>query len=111
MAEILSISDVWRVSLCVPFWLPLSLLRLFVQLPPRHAKLQTVFVTFVNHTSQEREVLVGDEKYQIPYNSQVHVSIPVGSVVRVYSSTNSKVNGQALMQVSANDNESAVFLK
>jgi len=77
----------------------------------RHAKLQTVFVTFVNHTSQEREVLVGDEKYQIPYNSQVHVSIPVGSVVRVYSSTNSKVNGQALMQVSANDNESAVFLK
>ena len=76
-----------------------------------HAKQQTVFVTFVNHTSQEREVRVGDAQYLIPYNSQVHVSIPVGSVVRVYSSTNSKVNGQEVMQVSANDNESAVFLK
>ena len=76
-----------------------------------HVKEQMVFVTFVNHTSQEREVRIGDAQYAIPYNSQAHLSIPVGSVVRVYSSTNSKINGQELLQVSARDNESAVFLR
>jgi hypothetical protein len=76
-----------------------------------HVREQVVYVTFVNHTSQEREVRIGNTVYLIPYNSQRHLSIPVGSSVRVYSSQNSAWNGQELMQVSAKDDESAVFLK
>ena len=30
------------------------------------AKEQTVYVTFVNHTSQEREVRIGDKQYRTP---------------------------------------------
>lgn len=76
-----------------------------------HVKEQTVYVTFVNHTSQEREVRIGNTQYRIPFNTQFHLAVPVGSVVRVYSDQNSKLNGAELMTVSANDNESAVFLK
>jgi hypothetical protein len=75
-----------------------------------HASTQTVFVTFVNHTSQEREVRIGEERYRVPYNSQIHIAVPVGAVVRLYSSQNSKVNGLQVMLASANDADSAVFL-
>jgi hypothetical protein len=75
------------------------------------AKIQEVYVTFVNHTSQEREVRVGHMQYKLRYNSTIHAMLPVGSVVTVYSNENSKVNGQALMQVSANDEDRAVFLQ
>jgi hypothetical protein len=75
------------------------------------AKQQTVFVTFVNHTSQEREVRIGDEQYTIRLNSQIHIAIPMGASVRVFSSQNSKVNGQEVMLVSAKDADSTVFLK
>jgi hypothetical protein len=76
-----------------------------------HAREQVVFLTFVNHTSQEREVRIGDVKYKLQYGSVLHVYAPVGSLVRVYSTENTKVNGQELMQVSANDAYKSVFLK
>lgn len=76
-----------------------------------HAKEQVVFLTFVNYTAQDREVLIGDVRYKIRYDSILHVYAPVGSVVRVYCETDTKVNGQELMQVSAADSGKSVFLK
>ena len=76
-----------------------------------HAKEQVVFLTFVNFTSQDREVQIGDTQYKIRYDSVLHVYAPVGSTVRVYSMQNSKVHGQELMQVSANDRGRSVFLR
>lgn len=76
-----------------------------------HAKQQAVFVTFVNFTSQEREVRIGDHQYKMPDTSVLHLYVPVGSVVQVYSTQNSKVNGQELLQVSASDAGKSVFLK
>lgn len=76
-----------------------------------HAKAQVVFLTFVNYTAQDREVLIGDVRYKIRYDSILHVYAPVGSVVRVYCETDTKVNGQELMQVSSNDAGKSVFLK
>lgn len=74
-------------------------------------KEQVVFLTFVNYTSQDREVRIGDVQYKIRYDSVLHVHAPVGSVVRVYSDVNTKVYGQELMQVSANDADKSVYLK
>ena len=76
-----------------------------------HAKEQVVFMTFVNYTVQEREVRIGNTQYKVPYNSVLHVYAPVGSPVFVYGDVNSKVNGQELMRVSANDEDRSVFLK
>jgi hypothetical protein len=76
-----------------------------------HLRQQTVYVTFINHTSQEREVRIGAEQYRVAYHSQIHVAVPVGAMVRVYSNQNSKVNGQEVMLVAAKDADSAVFLK
>ena len=76
-----------------------------------HAQEQMVLVTFVNYTSQEREVRIGDHQYAMLPHTTFQKFVTVGSVVRVYSDENSKVNGQELMQVSANDNGKNVFLK
>ncbi len=76
-----------------------------------HQKEQVVFMTFVNYTAQDREVRIGDVQYKIPYDSVLHVYAPVGSPVFVYSDQNTKVNGQELMRVSANDADKSVFLK
>lgn len=70
-----------------------------------------VFMTFVNFTVQDREVVIGDQMYKIPYHSTMHVYAPVGSPVFVYSEINSKVNGQELMRVSANDRDKSIYLK
>jgi hypothetical protein len=72
---------------------------------------QVVFLTFVNYTPQDREVRVGNLQYKVRYDTVLHVYAPVGSVVRVFSEQNSKINGQELMQVSANDRNKSVFLK
>jgi len=74
-------------------------------------KMQVVFMTFVNYTQQDREVRVGNVQYKIRHDSIAHVYAPVGSFVRVYSEQNTEVNGQELMQVSANDVDKSVFLK
>jgi hypothetical protein len=74
-------------------------------------KVQEVFMTFVNFTVQDRELVIGDQLYKIPFHSTMHVYAPVGSPVFVYSETNNKVNGQELMRVSANDRDRSVFLK
>ena len=70
-----------------------------------------VALTFVNYTAQDREVVIGDKEYKLPYHSTMHVYASVGSPVLVYSETNSKVNGQELMRVSENDQNSSVLLK
>ena len=72
---------------------------------------QVVFLTFVNHTAQDREVRIGNQQYKVRYNSALHVYASVGSVVSEYSDQNSKVNGQELLQVAANDQDKSVFLK
>jgi hypothetical protein len=76
-----------------------------------HEKVEEVFMTFVNYTVQDRELVIGDKEYKIPYHSTMHVYAPVGSPVFMYSETNTKVNGQELMRVSANDRDKSVFLK
>jgi hypothetical protein len=75
------------------------------------AKEQVVFLTFVNYTVQDREVQIGNYRYRIPYLGTIRVLAPVGSPVFVYSEMNSKVNGQVLMRVSANDADKSVILK
>jgi hypothetical protein len=72
---------------------------------------QVVYMTFVNYTAQDRELVIGNQEYKVRYDSVVHVYAPVGSPVFVYSETNSKVNGQELMRVSANDRDKSVLLK
>jgi hypothetical protein len=78
----------------------------------RHqSKPAEVFMTFRNVSSQDRELVVGGDVYKIRYNSVLSIHLPVGAVVKVYSQTNSKVNGQELMQVAENDRDSTVVLK
>jgi hypothetical protein len=74
-------------------------------------KPQTVFVTLVNRNVQDREVQIGEEVYKLNSNSRINVTAPVGSSVKVYSQTNSKVNGQEQMQVSAADQNKSIELK
>ena len=76
-----------------------------------HAKEQLVFLTFVNYTSQDREVRIGDTQYKIRFDSVLHVYAAVGSRVRVYSLQNSKITGQELLQVSVDDAGKSVILK
>jgi hypothetical protein len=76
-----------------------------------HEKVDEVFMTFVNFTVQDRELVIGDKEYKLPYHSTMHVYAPVGSPVFVYSEVNSKVNGQELMRVSASDRDKSVLLK
>jgi hypothetical protein len=74
-------------------------------------KQEMVYLTFVNHTSQDREVQIGDDVYKMRLNSMLHIYAPVGSTIRTYSETNSKINGQELMQVAASDRDASIFLK
>jgi ATP-dependent phosphoenolpyruvate carboxykinase len=76
-----------------------------------HAKEQAIYVTFVNHTSQEREVIIGNSKYTVGYNSVLNVLVPAGSVARVYSSQNSKIDGQQTILLAASDAKTTVYLK
>jgi hypothetical protein len=75
------------------------------------AKPQEVFMTFVNYTSSDREVRVGNDVYKVNFGSIKHLYAPVGSTIRVYSQTNSKINGQVLMQVAESDRDTNVVLK
>jgi ribosomal protein L2 len=75
------------------------------------AKPQRVMVTFVNNTSQEREVRIGNEQYSIRNNTVFHVFIPVGTTVSVYSNQNSRVNGQQTVLVSTETEKESVFLQ
>ncbi len=78
----------------------------------RHqAKPADVLVTFRNITSQDRELVIGDKSYKVRNDATMTIFVPVGSLIRVYSQTNSKVNGQPLMQVSETDDKSTVVLK
>lgn len=70
----------------------------------------TVYMTFVNFTTQEREVRFGDTQYRVPITGVLHVYVPVGAVVRMYSTENPKVNGQALLQVATSDAGRSVML-
>ena len=72
---------------------------------------QVVYMTFVNYATQDRELVIGNQKYKLRFQAVAHVYAPVGSPVFVYSETNSKVNGQELMRVSANDKDRSILLK
>ena len=75
-----------------------------------HQKVEEVFITFVNYSVQDREVVIGNKEYRIPCLATIHLHAPVGSPVFVYSETNSKVNGQELMRVSPNDADKSIPL-
>jgi opacity protein-like surface antigen len=64
---------------------------------------QWVGLTFATVTGQDREILVGDKMFKLRFGQQLSVAAPVGTVVRVYSDQNSRLNGQVLMEVGAND--------
>lgn len=76
-----------------------------------YAQESEVMVTFVNHTPQEREVRIGNQQYRILPLTKFNAFVPVGSTVLEFSDENTKVNGQELMRVSANDAGTSVFLK
>jgi hypothetical protein len=73
-------------------------------------KPQEVYLTFINHTNSDREVRIGNEQYKMRLNSEMHVYAPVGSTVRLFSETNSKVNGQELMTIQASDSNRDINL-
>jgi hypothetical protein len=70
-----------------------------------------VSLVFYNNTSQAREVRIGDQRFTVHFGERLSVNAPVGSVVRLYSDQNSKLNGLELMQVSANDGARVIPLK
>jgi hypothetical protein len=76
-----------------------------------HAKHESVYVTFVNHTSQEREVIIDHVKYTVGYNSKIDLVVPVGSVARVYSNQNTKVVGQQTILLTQTDSKAVFSLK
>jgi hypothetical protein len=76
----------------------------------RAEKEQSVFLTIVNHVPNDREVLVGDQMYKIDFGGVLHVYAPVGSTVRLYSRTQSKINGQQLLQVTPEDANRSLLL-
>ena len=73
-------------------------------------KPQEVFMTFVNRTPQDCEVMIGNRVFKLHNFERLNIEAPVGSEVRVYSEVNSKVNGQVLMQVSAADQDTDIVL-
>ena len=77
---------------------------------PHHAKVQEVYITFVNYSVQDREVVIGDQKYKIYCRSSIHLHVPVGTPVFVYSDTDSKLHGQELMRVSPSDADKSIPL-
>jgi hypothetical protein len=74
------------------------------------AKVQTVLVTFVNNTSGEREIRIGNEQYSMRNNTVFHVFVPVGTLVSVYSNQNTRINGQQTVLISPETARDAVFL-
>ncbi len=76
----------------------------------RNVKPQTVQVTFVSHTTQEREVWVGETHYHLHMNERIQVAVPVGEIVRVYSTQDSKLSGQPLLQASQTDANRTIVL-
>jgi hypothetical protein len=73
-------------------------------------KPQMAFLAFVNFTTQEREVRIGDMQYRIPHTTVLHMWVPVGTVVREYSAENQKVNGQELIEVAITDSGKSIML-
>ena len=76
-----------------------------------HAQQQVVLLTFVNYTSQDGEVQIGDTQYKLRNDSVLHLYVPVGSMVRVYTTQSPKLYGEQRMQVSASDAGKSVLLQ
>jgi hypothetical protein len=66
-------------------------------------KPQQVMLTFQNNTVHDRILRVGDRQFHIRPTEHFSTVAAVGSVVRMYSDQDSKVDGQPLLTVSAND--------
>ncbi len=77
----------------------------------RHQNVQEVCLTFKNYSVQDRELVIGDKKYKLASVSGIHIYVPVGSPVFVYSEMNTNVNGQELMRVSANDADKTIGVR
>jgi hypothetical protein len=72
---------------------------------------QEVLLTFRNYSVQDRELVIGDKEYKMASVSTLRIYVPVGTPVFVYSKTNSHVNGQELMRVSANDGKASIGIQ
>jgi hypothetical protein len=78
---------------------------------PHNARPQTVLIEFANKTVEEREIGVGQDRFRVMSGKSLRLFVPVGAEVQVYSSQNSKVYGQMLIQASVNDADRVVTLK
>jgi hypothetical protein len=70
-----------------------------------------VMVTFINHSVTDRELLIGNQKFEVRVLSKMSVLIPIGDPVFVYSQRDSKVNGQELMRADAKDQDRTILLQ
>jgi len=70
-----------------------------------------ILLTFVNSTLQDRELVIGGKTFLVKHDKPLQLYVAVGAPVRVYSQTNSRVNGQELMQVAAGDASRIIALK
>ncbi len=79
----------------------------------RHStqKERVVPLTFINFTTQEREVRIGNIRYILRQDTVFHAFVPVGRVVSEYSNVNSNINGQEVLRVSESDAGKSVLLK
>jgi hypothetical protein len=66
-------------------------------------KPQQVMLAFQNNAAQDRILLVGDNQFRLRPGQSVSTVAAVGTVVRMFCPQNSKINGQALLQVTATD--------
>jgi hypothetical protein len=69
-----------------------------------------VIVSFLNTTSQQREVQIGADRFEVPVFGERKLRVRVGSSVHVYSNVNSKVNGRLLTVVNREAGGSTVVV-
>ena len=69
--------------------------------PGRHA--QWIRLSFYNPSVQGRVLNIGTESYLVPACKTLTLQVTAGSLVRLSSPWNSRLNGQTLMQVTSVD--------
>jgi len=74
-------------------------------------KEELVSLTFVNFTTQEHEVRIGDRQYKVAVAKVLRIAVPVGAVVTEYTPENSRTDGKQLIEVAASDAGKNIFLK
>jgi hypothetical protein len=66
-------------------------------------KPQEVMLAFQNNSVQDRIILVGENHFRLRPGQSISTVAAVGTVVRMFCPQDSRINGQALLQVTAAD--------